>query len=65
MMKRKWRIIPVLCLALWALCGAASADNISGFCGENVTWNLTNGTLTISGRDFYESLPTLRQNYKW
>ncbi|MBR4692862.1 MAG: leucine-rich repeat protein, partial [Oscillospiraceae bacterium] len=34
-------LVPVL----WTDAGAAS-----GTCGENLTWNLTNGTLTISGR---------------
>lgn len=41
----------VLCLALCLLPLTVKADNevTSGTCGDNLTWNLSEGTLTISG----------------
>ena len=46
-MKKLWGLLLALVLCL-GLAGAASADE-SGSCGENVTWKLEGGTLTISG----------------
>ncbi len=39
------------CLLLVALCvmSVAYADAVTGTCGDNLTWSLENGTLTISG----------------
>lgn len=37
----------LLCVGLFAL--PASADELSGTCGDNLTWILENGILTISG----------------
>lgn len=46
-MKKLWGLLLALVLCP-GLAGAASADE-SGSCGENVTWKLEGGTLTISG----------------
>ena len=48
----KKRIVLVLAALLCMtalLCFAASAEEISGTCGENLTWTFKDGTLTISG----------------
>ena len=42
----------------WARCTSEDSSTISGTCGDNVTWTLSNGTLTISGTgamaDYYD-----------
>ena len=48
----KKRIVLVLAALLCMtalLCFAAAAEEISGTCGENLTWTFKDGTLTISG----------------
>ena len=48
MKKRLLSTLLVLCMVLALLPGTALASS-SGTCGENVTWALSDGTLTISG----------------
>lgn len=56
----------VLCLGLVPV-SAFAAEPTSGTCGENVTWTLNNGVLTISGAgnmkeyDFYSDVPWYSQ----
>ena len=42
-------ILLVLCMALALLPGTALAEETTGTCGENVTWSLSGGVLTLSG----------------
>lgn len=49
-MKRLWMGLLLLCMVALLLPGQADAAEISGTCGENLTWVLDEaGTLTISG----------------
>ena len=50
-LKRMLSLLLVVCLVLPVFPATARAAEVaSGFCGNNVTWMLTNdGTLTISG----------------
>lgn len=49
MKKRMLSALLALCLVLALLPGTVFAANTSGKCGENLTWSLSNGVLTISG----------------
>ena len=52
-MKRKLWIVPALVLtlavALAVLCGTAFADGPSGYCGADLTWYISDGTLVVRG----------------
>ena len=72
----KKRIVLVLAALLCMtalLCFAASAEEISGTCGENLTWTFSDGTLTISGtgemwyypRDVVVDGEEIRQEIPW
>ena len=45
----KKKLLLLLVCSLTAVCGFAQNDAISGTCGDNLTWTLSGGTLTISG----------------
>lgn len=51
MKKRILSIVLVLCMLVSLVPAAALADGeaLSGSCGKNLTWKLTDGTLTVSG----------------
>lgn len=49
MRKRIVSTLLALCLVLTLLPGVARAAEESGTCGDNLTWSLENGTLTIQG----------------
>ncbi len=55
---RVW-ILLTICLLLGALTPAAwAAETASGTCGDNLTWSLSGGTLTVSGSgDMAEGAP--------
>ena len=49
-MKRKvWIMLALAVLVMALCCAAAQADEPSGWCGENLTWYISNETLTIRG----------------
>ena len=48
-MTRKLWMLPVLSALLTLLCCGAALADLSGSCGDDVTWTLAAGTLTISG----------------
>ena len=50
-LKKLLCLLLVMCLLASVLPAGAHAAESSGSCGENVTWTLKDGTLTISGGD--------------
>lgn len=62
-------VMAALILLTSILTVRAYASDISGSCGENLTWSLENGTLTISGTgdmwDFWENQSTWTPETPW
>ncbi|MCD7886863.1 MAG: leucine-rich repeat domain-containing protein, partial [Clostridiales bacterium] len=49
-LKKTWIFLLLVCLAALFSTTALAADNVtSGTCGENLTWTLEDGVMTISG----------------
>ena len=56
---KRWLICVCMMLAVVLLATPAQAEEFSGTCGENLTWNFdqSTGTLTISGEGAMEDYP--------
>ena len=49
-MKNCTKVLVVIAILAFALCCSVALAASSGTCGDNLTWTLANGTLTISGK---------------
>lgn len=67
--KRMLTAVTVLCLMAVLIPVPVQAAGIGGSCGENLTWSLADGTLTISGTgdmfDYTESQTTYNPETPW
>ncbi|MCD7786133.1 MAG: hypothetical protein LUG87_00420, partial [Oscillospiraceae bacterium] len=48
-LKKAWIFLLLVCLAALFSTTALAANTTSGTCGDNATWTLEDGILTISG----------------